>query len=64
MDPLVDSRSGRTKDYTIDISCFAVEHAALRGENKDCLVFSQYTESDWDDMYMYGTDCCVSELAP
>jgi hypothetical protein len=36
-----EPRSGKTKDYKIDIGCFSSKHATLRRNSKDWLVGNQ-----------------------
>jgi hypothetical protein len=36
-----ESRSGKTKDYAINMCCFSAKHAALRRKSKDCLARNQ-----------------------
>ena len=55
----LESRSGQTKDYKIDICCFSAKHAALRSKSKDWLARNQ-------NMCPNGAtglpaDCCFSE---
>jgi hypothetical protein len=44
------TRWGQTKDYEIGISCFSVNHAALRRKSKDWLVRNQDNVFEWGDM--------------
>jgi len=46
----VKLRSGQTKDYTIGICCFFVEHAALRNKSKDWLASNWDNMSEWSDL--------------
>ena len=37
VDYVLDSRSGKTKDYNIGICCFSAKQVALTNKNKYCL---------------------------
>ena len=56
-----EPRSGKTKDYNIDICGFSVKHTAIRSKSKDWLAGNRI-------MCASGTTClsadfCFSELA-
>jgi len=45
VDYVLDSRSGKTKDYNIGICCFSAKHVALTNKNKYCLVVNHINVS-------------------
>jgi hypothetical protein len=49
-----DSRSGKTKNYKIDICCFSAKNAALRRKSKDWLARNQDNVFEWGDMSIRG----------
>ena len=50
----LESRSGQIKDYTIDMCCFSLKHAAIRRKSKDWLVWNQNNVSEWGAMSVRG----------
>jgi len=42
----LETRSGQTKDYEIDICCFSAKHATLRRKIKDWLARNQDNVSE------------------
>ena len=56
-----EPRSGKTKDYEIDICCFSTKHAALRKKSTDWLDWNQDNVSEWGDMSI--PECYFRELA-
>jgi hypothetical protein len=56
-----EHRSGQTKDYNIDISCFSANYAALRRQGIDWSALNQYNVFEWAT-YL-SVDCCFIELA-
>ena len=49
-----ESRSGQTKDYSIDLCFFIAKHAALRRKSKNWLARNQNNVSGWSDMSISG----------
>jgi hypothetical protein len=49
-----EPRSGKTKDYKIDICCFSAKHAAFRWKSKNWLARNQNNVSEWGDMSLHG----------
>ena len=49
-----DTRPDQAKDYIIVICCFSVNHATLRGKNKDGLARNQDNVSAWNEMSIHG----------
>ena len=54
VDRRFESRSGLTKDYKFQISCFSANHAPLRRKGKDWLAQNQDNVSEWGDMYIHS----------
>ena len=52
-----EPRSGKIKDYEIDICCFCAKHATLRRKSKYWLARNQNNVSEWSDMYIRGLLC-------
>jgi len=50
----LESRSGEIKDYTIDICCFSLKHAAVRRKSKDWMAWNQNNVSEWGNMSVRG----------
>jgi hypothetical protein len=48
-DRFLESRSGQTINYTIDMCCFLAKHAALRRKSKYWLARNQDNLSEWGD---------------
>ena len=49
-----ESRSGQTKDYSIDLCFFIAKQAALRRKSKNWLARNQNNVSGWSDMSISG----------
>jgi len=45
-----EPRSGKTKDYKIDICCFSTKHAELRSKSNDWFTRNQNVVTEWCDM--------------
>ena len=53
----LDPRSGQTKDYKINISCFSTKHAALRSKSKGWFSHNQNNVSKWCSISTSGQLC-------
>ena len=49
-----EHRSGQTKDYNIDISCFSANYAALRSQGIDWSARNQNNVFEWGDISIRG----------
>ena len=49
-----EPRSGKTKNYKIDICCFSAKHTALRKKSKDWLARNQDNVPEWGYMSIRG----------
>jgi hypothetical protein len=57
----LESRSGQTTGYDIDICCFSTKHAALMRNSKDGWLGLRIMCPS--GATCLSTDCCISELA-
>ena len=49
-----EPRSGKTKDYNIDICGFSVKHTAIRSKSKDWLAQNHNNISEWGNISIRG----------
>ena len=63
VDRVLETRSGQTKDITVDMCCFSATHAVLRIKNKHWLALNQDNVSDWSDISIRETNLqCASTI--